>query len=302
MNIQEEIDALKRKRNALILAHYYVPGDVQAIADVVGDSFYLSQTAARNPDPVLVFAGVSFMGESAKILSPEKTVLLPDAHADCPMAHMVTPEQIADVRRNHKDAAVVCYINSSAELKALSDVCVTSSNALNIIRSLPNSTIYFIPDRNLGSYLAGCLPEKQFILHDGYCPVHQEVTREQVQNAKNAYPDAEVLVHPECPPEVLELADYAGSTAGIIRYAEESSASEFLIGTEEGVLFELNARNPGKSFHMIRPEFLCPGMKQITLEKIRDALKYNTVQVELDPTLRENAWKPLNRMLQLAKR
>ena len=300
MNIQEEIRALKKERNALILAHYYVPGPVQEIADVVGDSFALSQKAADTDAEVLVFAGVSFMGESAKILSPDKTVLLPDAGADCPMAHMATEESIRKLRDQYPDLAVVCYINSTARLKALSDVCVTSSNAVKIVRALPNRNIYFIPDRNLGQYVAGQVPEKNIILNDGYCPIHHSLTPELLLAAKEAHPEAQVLMHPECPPETLRLADYVGSTAGILTHARLSSHEEFLVATEEGVLWQLCRENPGKHFYTPTEDFCCPGMKLVTLEKVRNVLKYNTNPVEIEEPLRLAALRPLERMLRLA--
>lgn len=300
MNIQEEIRALKEQRRALILAHYYVPGPVQEIADVVGDSFFLSRKAASTDAEVLVFAGVSFMGESAKILSPEKTVLLPDPKADCPMAHMATEENIRKMRSRYPDLAVVCYINSTARLKALSDVCVTSSNALKIVRSLPNRNIYFIPDKNLGQYVAGQVPEKNILLNDGCCPIHHSLTPEILQTAKKAHPAAQVLMHPECPPETLALADFVGSTAEILACARESKADDFLVATEEGVLWQLRQENPGKHFYPPQEDFCCSGMKLVTLEKVRDVLKYNTNQVEIEESLRLAALRPLNRMLELA--
>ena len=208
MDKKEKLNELKRRHNAVILAHYYAPADVQEAADYIGDSFLLSQTAARLDNPVICFAGVRFMGESAKILCPDKTVLLPEAGADCPMAHMADPEEIAALRERVEDLAVVCYINSTAELKCCADVCVTSSNALKIVRSLPNKNICFIPDRHLGQHIAASLPEKRFFFFDGCCHVHTGITPEQVRAVRKAHPGIPVLAHPECRPEVLELADY----------------------------------------------------------------------------------------------
>lgn len=301
MTLQEEIQSLKQEKNAIILAHYYVPGEVQAIADYVGDSFYLSKIATGTQADVLVLCGVSFMGESAKILNPTRTVLLPDAAADCPMAHMAQIEYIEKLRLKYPDLAVVCYINSTAELKEHSDVCVTSANALKIVKSLPNKHIYFIPDENLGHYIASQVPGKTFIFNDGRCPVHAQLTRQALEKAKKQHPDAQVLIHPECIPEVLELADYIGSTSGIIQYAGESSAESFIVCTEDGVLYELQQKNPNKNFYMVQEDFTCPGMKLITLEKVRDALKYNQHQVTVSDELRAAALSPLNRMLELAK-
>lgn len=296
----DEILQLKKEKNAVILAHYYVPDEVQSIADYIGDSFYLSKAAAKTDADVIVFCGVSFMGESAKILNPEKTVLMPDADADCPMAHMADPDKIAREREKYGDMAVVCYINSTAVLKTYSDVCVTSANAAEIVRALPNHTIYFIPDEHLGRHVAKLVPEKEFIFHDGYCPIHRNITKEAVTAAKQAHPQAKVLVHPECPQEIVSLADYAGSTSGIIKYAAESGEKEFIIGTEDGVFYELRRKNPDKVFYPVQADQCCPGMKLVTLEKVRDALKYGKNEVHISEELREKAFRPLQRMLELA--
>ena len=232
MTVQDEIRKLRKEKNAVILAHYYVKDEVQEIADYVGDSFYLSKVAAKTDAAWLIFAGVSFMGESAKILNQGKRVFLPDATADCAMAHMVTGETIEKMRRETQNLAVVCYINSTAEIKTYSDVCVTSANAVKIVKNLPNKNIFFVPDGNLGAYVKEQVPEKNIILNDGYCPIHAAMTREQVKAAKKLHPEAEFLVHPECRAEVLAEADYIGSTSGIIAYATESERDEFIIGTE----------------------------------------------------------------------
>ncbi|MBS6196463.1 MAG: quinolinate synthase NadA [Clostridiales bacterium] len=300
MTVKEEIQSLKKEKNAVILAHYYVPGEVQEVADYIGDSFYLSKIAAKTNADVLVLCGVSFMGESAKILNPEKTVLMPDAAADCPMAHMADVERIEELRRQYDDLAVVCYINSTAELKKHADVCVTSANALNIVRKLPNKHIFFIPDENLGHYAASQIPEKHFIFNDGRCPVHAGLTREMLEKAKSAHPESPILIHPECVSETLEMADYIGSTAGIIKYAGENPSSSFIIATENGVLHELQRQYPEKTFYPADEFFLCPGMKRITAEKVRDALKNNAPKVEVDDSLRTASLLPLERMLELA--
>ncbi len=299
MTTIDKIRELKRERNAVILAHYYVNDEVQAIADYVGDSFYLSKIAAKEEAEVILFCGVSFMGESAKILSPQKTVIMPDMQADCPMAHMADIEKIQEMRDKYEDLAVVCYINSTAELKTYSDVCVTSSNALKIVKALPNRHIYFIPDENLGRYVASQVPEKIFIFNDGFCHVHKSIAAENVRAAKEAHPHAPILVHPECTPDVTEMADYIGSTSGIIDFATASEAQEFIICTEMGVLYELKQKNPGKRFYSVGHRQFCPNMKRITLEKVADALEHmaNTVEMEEDVRLRAN--KPLERMLEL---
>lgn len=296
-SIYEEIEALKRERDAVILAHYYVPAEVQVCADYIGDSFYLSKLAATLSVRTLVFAGVSFMGESAKILSPDKKVLMPELTADCPMAHMATKEKIQEMREKYPDLAVVCYINSTAELKTYSDICVTSSNAVKIVSELPNRNIYFIPDRNLGSYVAQQVPEKNIILNDGFCPIHKEVEPEQVQAVKEEHPQAEFLVHPECKAEVVALADFAGSTSEIIDYAKKSEKQEFIIGTENGVFYKLKDESPDKRFYPVAGGQICPGMKSITLEKVRDCLKYETGEVFVDEELRKTSNIPLDRML-----
>ncbi|HBN56765.1 MAG TPA: quinolinate synthase [Lachnospiraceae bacterium] len=301
MTVTEEILSLKKEKDAIILAHYYVPPEVQKIADYIGDSFYLSKVAASTDAKVLVFCGVSFMGESAKILNPDKTVLMPDAEADCPMAHMADIEKIKELRSRYEDLAVVCYINSTAELKSHSDVCVTSANALKIVKALPNRHILFIPDENLGRYIASLVPEKHFIFNDGRCPVHAKVTADAVKREKEAHPEAELLVHPECVPEVLALADYIGSTSGIIQYATKSDSASFIICTEEGVLHELKEQNPTKIFYMAEDSFRCPDMKKITLEKVLAVLKDGSDPVEVDPGLADASMPPLKRMLELSK-
>lgn len=297
----QRIEQLKKEKDAVILAHFYVNDEIQAVADYIGDSFYLSKVATTIPQKVICFAGVSFMGESAKILNPEKTVLLPDATADCAMAHMVDVERIQKMREQYEDLAVVCYINSTAQIKEYADVCVTSANALDIVEKLPNRYIYFIPDENLGRYVASKVEEKVFLFNDGYCPVHKEITKEKIQKAKEIHPGAKVLVHPECTMDVLELADYIGSTSGIIRYATESEAGEFIIATEKGIFYELCRKNPDKQFYPVYDGQCCEDMKKITLEKIVLCLEQMNPVVEVSDIQRTRANVPLNRMLELGK-
>ena len=301
MTVREEIQQLKKEKNAVILAHYYVRPEVQELADYIGDSFYLSKVAVGLKEQTIVFCGVSFMGESAKVLNPGKTVLMPDARADCAMAHMADAERIRRVREMYDDVAVVCYINSTAELKRLSDVCVTSANAVQIVKALPNRNIFFIPDKNLAHFVAEQVPEKHFIFNDGYCPVHEQIQTEQIRAAKAAHPDAEVLSHPECSRAVLELSDYVGSTSGIIRYAGESEAAEFIICTENGVRAELEKRYPGKKFYFTEAEPVCEDMKLITPDKILRVLRTGENEVVMDEKLREESRQPLEEMLRLAK-
>ena len=296
-----KIQELKKEKNAVIMAHYYVPDEVQDIADYVGDSYYLSEMATKVDAEIIVLCGVSFMGESAKILNTEKKVLLPAADADCPMAHMADTERIAEVREEYEDVAVVCYVNSTAELKAASDVCVTSSNALKIVKALPNQNIFFIPDQNLAHYIADQIPEKNFIFNDGFCHVHHNVRKDQILAAREAKPEALILVHPECRPEVTGLADYVGSTSGIINYATESDAKEFIISTEMGVFHELKKRNPDKKFYTAGNVQICPNMKKISLDKVITSLENEETQVEMDAELIHEAHAPMKRMLELSK-
>lgn len=300
-SVLDQIKRLKKEKNAVILAHYYVNDEVQDIADYIGDSYYLSKKAKEVSEQVIVFCGVSFMGESAKILNPDKLVLMPDNLANCPMAHMADIDYIEKLRKEYDDLAVVCYINSTAELKVHSDVCVTSSNALKIVKALPNKNIFFIPDENLGRYIASLVPEKNFIFNDGFCHVHKSITKENVLKAKKAKPDALVLVHPECTMDVLELADYIGSTSGIIDYATNSDAKEFIICTEMGVLHQLTLKNPDKKFYSVGIRQFCPNMKKVTLEKVRDVLINENNAVAVSDEVRKKAGIPLARMLELAK-
>lgn len=296
-----QIERLKKEKNAVIMAHYYVADEIQEIADYIGDSYYLSETATKIDADTIVLCGVSFMGESAKILNPGKTVLLPDDTADCPMAHMASVERIQEVREQYEDVAVVCYVNSTAELKTMSDVCVTSANALKIVHALPNKNIFFIPDQNLAHYIADKLPEKKFIFNDGYCHVHHYITASQITEAKKLRPAAEVLVHPECKPEVTALADYIGSTSGIISYVKSSTAPEFIVVTEMGVLYELKKQNPDKKFYTAGNMQICPNMKKITPDKIIQALETGSPAVTLKEDFMKQALAPMERMLALSK-
>lgn len=297
----EKIKKLKEEKDAIILAHYYTEPEVQKIADYVGDSYFLSEKAREVKEKVIVMCGVSFMGESVKLLNKDKIVLLPDMSADCPMAHMATVEKIKEMREKYEDLAVVCYVNSTAELKAHSDVCVTSANALKIAERLPNKNIFFIPDQHLARYISTKLPEKNFIFNEGWCPIHNELTKEELLKAKEKYPNAKIAIHPECPIETVELGDYVGSTSGIIKYVTESDAEEFIICTEDGVLYELQKKNPNKKFYLPKEKFQCVGMKKITLDKIINSLETLEPQVHLRDEIITEANKPLENMLEMAK-
>lgn len=299
--MKNRIEQLKQEKNAVILAHYYAPAPVQEIADYTGDSFYLAKIAKESTAEKIVFCGVRFMGESAKILNPGKKVLMPDVNADCPMAHMVAPGVIDTLRARYEDLAVVCYINSTTELKCQSDVCVTSSNAVKIVKDLPNQNIFFIPDRNLGVHVAAQVPEKNIIVNDGCCPVHTRITAAQLIREKALHPQAPVLSHPECEPAVLAASDFVGSTADIIRYAKESSAEAFIICTEEGVARKLTLDNPQKQFYFPKPHPCCTDMKCNTLESVLRVLEREDNEITVSEDLRRGALAPLERMLELAK-
>lgn len=299
-SLKDKITNLKKEKDVAILAHYYVDGEVQRLADYVGDSFYLSKVATNLEQQNILFCGVKFMGESAKLLNPDKKVVMADDFADCPMAHMVTVEKIANVRAQYDDLAVVCYVNSTAQIKAVSDVCVTSSNALRVVKKLPEKNIFFIPDEHLGRYVAKYIPEKNFIFNDGFCHVHKSITVENVIKAKEIYPDAVVLTHPECTEEVIEVSDFVGSTSEIIDYATESNSNKFIVCTEMGVFFELQEKNPNKKFYSVGHRQFCPNMKKVTLDKVVLALENMEPTVELTDEIIESAAKPLQKMLELS--
>lgn len=297
--LTRKILELKEEKNAVIVAHSYQVDDVQEIADMVGDSFALSKYCASTKAEVIVFCGVHFMAESAKILSPEKTVLLPELDAGCPMADMVTAEGLREMKAKYPGAVVVCYINSSAEVKAECDVCCTSSNAVNVIRSIKEKDIIFLPDKNLGSYVADMVPEKNIILWQGFCPTHHKVKVDDVLKIKELHPDALLLIHPECQPDVVKLADYVGSTKQIIDYANQSDKEKFIIGTEVGVLHRLKKDNPNKVFYLMSQGLTCPNMKKTRLESVYNALNEMKYNIELAEEIRLKAKKCLDRMLQI---
>ncbi len=296
-----KIAKLKREKNAVILAHYYAPDEAQQVADYVGDSFYLAKVAKETDADIIVFCGVYFMGESAKILNPDKKVLMPDVTADCAMAHMVKDGRITELREKYDDLKVVCYINSTAALKCESDVCVTSSNALKIVEKIDSDNIFFIPDKNLGSYVASKITDKNIIINDGFCPVHAHIDAEAVLKEKQKHKNAMVLTHPECEKEVLEVSDYIGSTAQILDYVKDSEHDEFIICTEKGILYELECENPDKKFYFPQACPCCADMKLNTLENILSVLENENNEITVSDELRERALVPLSKMLELAR-
>lgn len=297
VQLSTEIQRLKKEKNALILAHTYQNDEVQEIADFVGDSLELSRLAAETPHPVLVFCGVHFMAESAALLSPEKTVLLPVADAGCPMAEMADAETVKEWRTKYPKAAVVAYVNTSAAVKAVSDICCTSSNALKVVRSLPHEEVIFLPDQNLGSYIAAQVPEKKFHLWPGFCRTHHQVTVEEVERVKKAHPEAKLLIHPECPPEVSALADYVGSTKQIVEQVGKMEGSTFIIGTEMGIIHGLKKRYPEKRFYLLTPRLICPNMKKTTLQDVVNALRTLQPVITVPEPVRSQARLSLERML-----
>jgi len=293
----EKISALKKKRNAVILVHNYQRDEVQDIADFLGDSLELSQNAAKTDADVIVFCGVHFMAETASILCPDKVVLLPDTNAGCPMADMITAKQLRAEKREHPQAVVVCYINSSAEVKAESDICCTSANAVEIVKNLDARGILFIPDQYLGHYVSS-KTGKKMILWPGFCPTHVRITPERIKELKREYPQAKVVVHPECLPEVIALADEVASTSGMCRYAQRGEVREMVVGTEIGLIHRLRKENPGKRFIPVSEQAICPNMKLITLEKVLRSLEEMSPEVKVPQKIRLKAIAAVDKMLQ----
>jgi len=295
--LSAEIRALAAEKGALVIAHNYQRAEVQDVADFTGDSLGLSRTAAATDAETIVFAGVHFMAETAKILAPAKTVLIPEPRAGCPMADMVTGEALRAWKAEHPGVPVVTYVNSSAEVKAESDVCVTSANAVAVVRALGAGRILFAPDRNLGSWVARSLPDVEVLLWDGWCPTHDEVTVAQVLDARTEHPDARVVVHPECRPEVVDLADAVLSTSQMLTYAATEPVDEFIIVTEAGLIHALQKAAPGKRFFELAPRMLCPNMKLTTLAKVRDALLHDQYPVEVRGDIAARARAAVERMV-----
>lgn len=294
--IKNEIRSLLQKRNAVLLAHNYMRDEVQEIADITGDSLGLSMEAAKTSADVIVFCGVHFMAESASILSPDKMVLLPRLDAGCPMADMVTVEGLLEMKARHPGVPVVTYVNSTAAVKAHTDICCTSANAVKVVNSLPEDEIIFVPDRNLGRYAAQ-FSSKTFHFWDGFCPTHERLRVEEVIKLKSEHPDALFICHPECAPEVTALADHACSTSGMYSYVKNSPARKIIIGTEAGILYRLKKENPDKEFILASPSLICPNMKLISLEDILESLKTMSPVVKVPEEIRIPAKRALDRML-----
>lgn len=293
----EAVNQLRTERQAIILAHNYQNDEIQDLADIVGDSLALSQAAARTAARVIVFCGVHFMAESAAVLAPDKTVLLPAPTAGCPMADMAEAAEVLEWRRRFPQAAVVAYVNTSAAVKAVSDYCCTSANAVKLARGIPEREIIFLPDQNLGHYVAEQIPEKTFHLWPGYCLTHHRITADAVRQIRELHPDALVLVHPECRPEVTGLADFIGSTSQIIQFAKETPAEKLVIGTEMGVIHGLKKDNPAKTFYLLSPGLVCPNMKQTTVDKVLHALETLTPVISVPAEIRAKAKTALDRMI-----
>lgn len=297
--LQEKIKELKKKRNAIILAHNYQLPEVQEIADFTGDSLELARIASNVKEDIIVFCGVHFMAETASILAPNKIILFPDMNAGCPLANTITAQDLRDLKEKYKDAIVVSYVNTTAEVKAESDYICTSANAALVVEKIPEKRIIFVPDRNLGYYVSKKVKNKEMIIWNGFCPTHQRILPQDIIRLKEEHRDAKVVVHPECRKEVLDIADEIASTSGILRFCKEDSNRKYIIGTEVGLLYRLRKENPGKEFILASPLAVCPNMKKITLEKIFWTLENMEPQVRVPETIREKALKPIERMLSL---
>ncbi|CCY24246.1 quinolinate synthase A [Brachyspira sp. CAG:484] len=295
-----EIRKLKKEKNAVILAHCYQNMEVDEVADYVGDSLYLSQMAAKTDADIIVFAGVYFMAQTAKILNPEKKVLLPRLESGCLMADMINLQQLREFKAKHPGVPVVCYINSTAEVKTECDICCTSSNALKIVKSLNAPEVLFLPDTYLGKWVEEQLGTTKVITYPGFCPTHLRIKPEDITEARKKYPDADVLAHPECHKEVVKLADYVGSTTGIMKYAAESPKKQFIIATEKGVADRLKRDYPQKEFILIKDNIICPNMKWHTLDDIYNALKNEQHEINVEKEIAQKAIKCIDRMLEVS--
>lgn len=296
----DEINRLRKEKNVVILAHYYQYPEIQDVADFVGDSLALSRKAAETEADIILFCGVHFMAETAKILSPDKKVLLPDLKAGCPMADCVTEKALKDYLDKHPDTKVVCYVNSTATVKALSDVCVTSTNAKKIAKTLVGEKLLYVPDKNLGNYLNKQVPGLNMDLWPGHCCIHNDLFPQDVVDMKAKYPNAEFVVHPEANEEVVNMGDFVGSTQQLLNYTAESDCQDFIVGTENGILHEMQKRSPEKNFHILTKDLRCRTMKMITLEKVYEAIRDDKFEINVDEEVAKKANKALTRMLELS--
>ncbi|MHC4870331.1 MAG: quinolinate synthase NadA [Planctomycetota bacterium] len=297
--LNEKVEKLKKDRSAVVLVHNYAPGEVQDVGDFVGDSLGLSREAAETDADCIIFCGVHFMAETAAILSPEKKVYMPDVNAGCPMANMVTERQLQEMKDKHPGALVVTYVNSSAAIKAMSDICCTSANAVNVVKNLPpDKEIIFVPDRNLGHYVSKVLG-REMILWNGFCPTHERIMPEHVQQTRERHPAAVFVAHPECRPAVVDMADEVGSTTGILKFCRETSEKEVIVGTELGILHRVRNENPAKIFYEASPISDCPNMKLNSLEKLVWCLEELTGEVTVSDDIAEKARSPIEKMLEV---
>ena len=298
--IELKINELKKKHDTIILVHNYQLPEVQDIADYLGDSLDLAMKATKTNVKNIVFCGVDFMAESTKILNPEKNVIHPDLEAVCPMANMVNLKDLEKLKNDYPDAEVVSYINTTAETKTQTDICCTSANGIKVVKSTSSKSVIFVPDRNLGEYVKRNVPEKNLILWPGMCPTHHNIRKEEIMKLKEKHPDAEILVHPECRPDIIDIADYAFSTNGMVKYAKKSDSKEFIIGTEKELCYRLKKENPDKAFYSIKSA-ICPNMKKITLEKVLNSLETLEPKINLSDEIMKNAKKPLQRMMEVGR-
>jgi quinolinate synthase len=300
MDYKAEIKKLAKERDAVILAHNYQIDKIQELADIVGDSLGLSIEAAKVENKVIVFCGVHFMAETAHMLAPDKTVLLPNLDAGCPMADMITGEKLREFKKDYPNATTVCYVNSSADVKSECDLCCTSGNAVNVIKSIESDQIIFVPDKNLGHYVQR-FTDKEVILYPGFCPIHNRLTPKQVEDMMAKYPDAEFVAHPECPPAVVEMAHHVCSTSGLYGYCKNSDKKQFIIGTEKGVGYRLRKENPDKEFIFAYDDFVCKNMKKTTLKNVYECLRDMSNVITVDPEITKKAVTCIDRMLAIPR-
>lgn len=296
-HLEEKINRLKKEKNAVLLVHNYQVEDVQLAADYLGDSLDLSRTAAEVEHDMIVFAGVKFMAETAKVLSPRKKVLLPRLDAGCPMADMITVEELIELKEEHKNAKVVTYVNSSVEIKAESDACCTSANAVKVVKNIDADEIIFIPDKNLGAYVQKMVPDKKIIFFEGYCYVHNRIKKEEIQEMKKRFPEARVVVHPEVQMEVIQLADEVLSTSGMLAYVTRSNDKQFIVATEQGLLERMKRENPGKEFYPAFRAKICANMKRTSLKDVYEAFTLERYEITIEESIAQRAVHALNEML-----